>query len=122
MRNLIIYNLTHQTEPVQAKHAESFFPKLAGLMFRKNLPKNSGLLLTEKNDSVVNSSIHMLFMRFDICVVWINSNYKVVDVKIAKKWHLAYFSKKPAQSVLELNVSREKDFLVGDQLKIENEK
>ncbi len=122
MTNLIIHNLSRPTDPIHAKLAKSFFSKLAGLMFRKELPIDSGLLLTETKDSILNTSIHMLFMNFDICAVWIDSSHHVADVKLAKKWHLAYFSKKPAQFVLELHSSRITSFVVGDQLQYEYEK
>jgi uncharacterized membrane protein (UPF0127 family) len=60
-------------------------------------------------------------MNFDICAVWINQKNSVVDVKLAKKWRLAYLPIKPAQYVLELNASRISDFVIGDQLQMDYE-
>jgi len=116
MTTIHIKNLSKPSIVINAILAKSFFSKLAGLMFQKNLPNQSGLLLADSAESIINTSIHMLFMNFDICVVWINHNLQVVDVKYAKKWALAYFPKKAAQYTLELNISQMHNFSVGDQL------
>ena len=85
-------------------------------MFEKDLPENGGILLDEHSESKVNTSIHMLFMNFDITAVWIDSKQRVVDVKLAKKWGLAYFPKSPARYVLEISSQHLNDFHEGDQL------
>ncbi len=97
-----IFNPTTNTT-LHAIIADTFFPKLAGLMFRKSIPLDSCLILSERYESVVNTSIHMLFMRFDIGVLWLSKDLIIVDKKIAKKWHLAYISRLPAQYVVELH-------------------
>jgi len=66
----------------------------------------------------MNASIHMLFMRFDIAAIWINSAKKVVDVQIAKRWHLAYLPARPARYILETHVSQADNFQIGDQITI----
>lgn len=85
-------------------------------MFAPKLPEYGGILLDEHSDSIMNTSIHMLFMNFDIAAVWIDSNRQVVDIKLAKKWKLAYFPVAPARFVLEISASRLGDFSVGDKL------
>ena len=122
MTTIQILNRSNPSVIINASLAKSFFSKLAGLMFQKYLPDQSGLLLADSSESKINTSIHMLFMNFDICVVWINQGLQVVDVKYAKKWALAYFPKKAAQYTLELNTSHMQDFSVGDQLDFSNEK
>ena len=122
MTKLTIINTTRSNKSIQVNLAESFFSKLAGLMFRKCLSIDSGILLSDSSDSILNSSIHMLFMNFDICAVWISSSFEVVDVKIAKKWHLAYFPAKPAKYVLEAHPTRISDYSIGDQLHFDYEK
>ena len=54
--------------------ADSYFTRLAGLMFRKKLPPTTGLLLTPCN------SVHMCFMRFAIDVVYLDKEYNIVKV------------------------------------------
>lgn len=92
-----------------------------GLMFKNNLPVDSGLLISENSESKLNTSIHMLFMNFDILAVWISKDLKVVDTQYAKRWHLGYFPGSAAQFVLELNPYKIDDFIIGDQLQFQYE-
>lgn len=114
-----ITNLTKNITPVTVDVADSFFLKLIGLMFRKTLHPHEGLLLSEKYESIINSSIHMLFMQFDICVIWIDKSFYVVDKKYARKWRPAYFPKKAAKYVLELNATQINNYTIGDRLEIQ---
>jgi uncharacterized membrane protein (UPF0127 family) len=91
-------------------------------MFVRSLPDNAGIVLVDTVESRINTSIHMLFMNFDITTVWVDTNYRVVDVVLAKKWHLAYFPKKAAKYVIEISTSHIDDFHIGDQLSFSNEK
>jgi uncharacterized protein len=115
-----LQNLSNKNQ-IKTEVAASFFSKFCGLMFRKGLSPDNGLILSESSESIINSSIHMLFMRFDITVLWLNRELKVVDKCVARRWHLAYFSKIPAKHVLELHVSQLDHFSVGDVLKIVDE-
>jgi uncharacterized membrane protein (UPF0127 family) len=72
-------------------------------MFRSRLPPDEGLLLVEKRDSRLDTSIHMLFVPFDLAVFWINSDMIVVDKVIAKSWKPAYFPKADAKFTLEIH-------------------
>jgi uncharacterized membrane protein (UPF0127 family) len=90
---------------------------LRGLTFRPRLGRDEGLILAGTRDSRLDSSIHMLFVRFDLAVVWINSNMVVVDKVIAKSWRPAYFSKHPAKYVLEIHPDRWEAFAIGDTVK-----
>jgi len=87
---------------------------LRGLTFRSRLSLDQGLLLVGKRDSRLDSSIHMLFVAFDLTVIWINSEMQVVDKIIAKSWRPAYFSKQPARYVLEIHPERWEDYEIGD--------
>jgi uncharacterized membrane protein (UPF0127 family) len=85
-------------------------------MFKKNLEKYEGILLVDKNDSRINSAIHMFFMRFDIAVVWINAQFKVVDVKHALPWRPSYIPAQPAKYILETRPEYIDHFHIDDQL------
>lgn len=87
-----------------------------GLQFRAHLPANEGILFVRRRESIVDTSIHMLFMRFSIAVIWIDGQGRVVDKKLAKPWRPAYASSKPAQYYLEANVSLLDRVQVGDVL------
>jgi len=78
------------------------------------------LLLVGTRDSRVESSIHMLFVSFDLSVVWINSAMQVVDKVLAKSWRPAYFSRQPARYVLEIHPARWGNFEIGDAVEFKN--
>lgn len=121
MKIVTIHNLSNnRIEPVHAKYCMSFMSKFRGLMFQKNLRIDEGLLLVESVDSILSASIHMLFMNFDIGVIWINKNGVVVDKMHAKRWHMAYAPSQPACLTLEIHPRRLPDFNIGDVLTHEN--
>ncbi|HJQ14138.1 MAG TPA: DUF192 domain-containing protein [Anaerolineales bacterium] len=104
------------TGPLRIKYCDTFFTQLRGLTFRSHLAREEGLLLVGKRDSRLDSSIHMLFVPFDLSVIWINSAMQVVDKCLAKSWRPAYFSKQPARYVLEIHPERWGDFEIGDRV------
>jgi uncharacterized membrane protein (UPF0127 family) len=101
---------------IYCKIADTFLSKLCGLMLQKEISPNAGLILSESSESVINSSIHMLFMRFNIAVIWLNKDKFVVSKKLAKKWRLAYFSDKPACYIVETHPSQLENFSIGDHI------
>ena len=88
-------------------------------MFTRNLPADGGLILVQSKDSKVNASIHMMFMYLDLAVIWINSEYSVVDKVLAHRWKLIYLPKNEAMYVLETGVSHLSDFNIGDKVRFE---
>jgi uncharacterized membrane protein (UPF0127 family) len=99
---------------LQIKYCDTFLTQLRGLTFRSHLAREEGLLLVGKRDSRLDSSIHMLFVSFDLAVIWIDSTMQVVDKVLARAWRPAYFSKQPAKYVLEIHPERWGDFEIGD--------
>ena len=99
---------------LRIRYCDTFLTQLRGLTFRSELSPEEGLLLVGTRDSRLESSIHMLFVPFDLAVVWINSAMQVVDKVLAKSWRPAYFSKHPARYVLEVHPERWQDFEIGD--------
>jgi len=89
-------------------------------MFRRNLGEGEGLLMVEPVSSRISTSIHMLFMAFPIAAIWLDSDFKIVDMQLAKPWHLAYVPAQPAQYTLEasqelLSVIAPRDQLVFEK-------
>ena len=116
VRNLDFPNQT----ALQIKYCDSFICRLRGLTFRRPLSPTEGLLLVEKQDSRINTSIHMLGVSFDIAVIWINSSMQVVDKVLAESWHLAYAPKDAAQYILEIHPDRLDEFEIGHKVKFED--
>ena len=97
---------------LKIKIADSFFTRLAGLMFKKKLPVETGLLLAPCN------SVHMCFMRFAIDVVYLDKDYKVLKiVKNLKPWIGLSMCRK-AWAALELTAGEAEHcgFAVGKKL------
>ncbi|MBI5952387.1 MAG: DUF192 domain-containing protein [Chloroflexi bacterium] len=120
-RLIIVHNLNKEIkDPPQVGYCDSFSCRLRGLMFRPHLPRNEGLLLVEKRDSRLDTSIHMFFVSFDLAVFWINSEMTVVDKVLAKSWHPAYFSKADAKYTLEIHSDRIGDYQIGDKVEFKD--
>ena len=93
--------------------ADSFFNRLRGLMFRKHLEVGHGLLITSCN------SIHMMFMRFAIDVVYLDKDYTIIKiVRNLRPW-LGVSICLSASSALELNSGEAQrlNLQVGQKLK-----
>ena len=121
MPSVIIKNITRPlTLPLEVRYCEKFLDRFLGLMFHPPLEMSEGVLLVGKQESRLDASIHMLFMRMDLAVVWMTSDFEVVDVRLAKAWRPVYFPMKPAQHVLEISAERIADFQVGDHLQLED--
>jgi uncharacterized membrane protein (UPF0127 family) len=118
---IIIQNLNKEIkDPPHVGYCDSFFCRLRGLMFRTHLELNEGLLLVEKRDSRLDTSIHMFFVPFDLAVFWINSEMTIVDKVIARSWRPAYFPKADAKYTLEIHPDRFGDYDIGDKVDFRN--
>jgi uncharacterized membrane protein (UPF0127 family) len=105
---------------LRISYCDTFLKQLRGFTFRPHLARDEGLVLVGRRDSRLDSSIHMFFVSFDLCVVWINSQMQVVDKVLAKSWRPAYFSKRPAKYVLEVHPDRWDEFEIGDTVQFTN--
>jgi uncharacterized membrane protein (UPF0127 family) len=119
--NIFIQNLDKQIKsPTRVKYCDSFTCRLRGLMFRPQLALDEGLLLVIERDARLDSSIHMLFVSFDLAVFWINSHMEVVDKVIARSWHPAYFPARAARYILEIHPARFNDYEIGHKVEFQN--
>ena len=89
-------------------------------MFRSRIDQDEGLLLAIGHDSRADSSIHMLFVPFDLAVFWINSNMEIVDKVIAKSWRPAYFPARAARYTLEVHPDHFNDYEIGNKVEFHN--
>jgi len=101
---------------VNVKYCDTFWSKFIGLMFSRELKPDYGLILVEKNETRMNTAIHMLFMKYDLTILWLDKQMVIVDKVVAKKWVPIYFPKKPAQYVVELHHSKFSEYSIGDKL------
>ena len=95
--------------------ANTFYKRLIGLMFKKSINKDEGLLISPCN------SIHMFFMKFSIDVIFIDKNDKILYVlEDFKPWRISKIVL-GSKYVLELPPKTIKNTLttIGDIIKIQ---
>jgi uncharacterized membrane protein (UPF0127 family) len=88
-------------------------------MFRSSLTPEEGLLLVKRSESCLGTSIHMLFVKMNLAVIWINSEFTVVDAILACSWHSAYIPRQRARFTLEIHPNRLNEFKIGDHLEFQ---
>ena len=74
----------------------SFFSRLRGLMFRRELPAGEGLIFNR------NSSVHTFWMRFPIDVVFVDRAGVVVGLREAMPPNRPYAGARRAYRTIEL--------------------
>lgn len=109
------------SEICSAELANTFIKRALGLMLRKSLGENEGMLI-EFSKSISSRSIHSFFMRFPIELIFINESNKIAEIAQLKPW--SYYSpneKANLKYVLEVNpnFSSKHDIKAGDALEIE---
>lgn len=86
-----------------------------GLRFKKMPGKDEALILDTKTESVIGSIVDMVFVFYEICVVWLDRNKNVVDVKTARPFRF-YIPRKKARYVIETNAANTNKFKVGQKI------
>lgn len=99
-----------------AKWCDTFGRKLRGFTFRRQINQTDGLVLVEKADGKVNTSIHMFFVFFDLGVIWVNDAGVVVGTVLAKPWRPSYVPPAPARYVIEGHPAILETVKIGDQI------
>ena len=94
--------------------ADRFFSRFRGLLGRRGLPPGEGLLLSP------SSSVHTMFMRFPIDVVFLDRGLQVVGVSAeVRPWRLA--GRRGTRHVLELAAgeAQARGIRTGERLSLE---
>lgn len=108
-----------ETPTLDVAWCDSFFCRLRGLMFRHSLPPDWGLLLVQPRESRLDAAIHMLWMRMDLAVIWLNSHRVVVDARPAYRWRSFLMPGQPAQYILETSLKHLDRFRIGEKVDFE---
>lgn len=95
---------------------DTFWKRGRGLMFRRGLPEGEVYFFEGGRESVVEASIHMLFVFFPIAVVWLDRDGRVVDKALAQPFRPYYAPQRPARSYVEGDPSLLGGVSVGDEL------
>lgn len=96
----------------EVENANHFVRRFMGLMYRKNMAENHGLLLTPCNE------IHTFGMRFSIDTVALDKDNRVLFIDPAVPPHKVRKKVKNAKKILELNagIAERLGIKVGDVL------
>jgi len=100
----------------RAREARSFWARLVGLMGRRRLEEEEGLLISPC------SSVQTLFMLFPIDVIFLDREAKVVRVAPALRPFRLAFGGRGARDALEVaaGTAARSDTAVGDRLAMED--
>ena len=98
--------------------ADDFFSRLMGLMFREDAKFPLLFEIPQKVNSRKRSSIHSLFMRFDIVLVFIDGNNVVYEITDLAPWNY-YVPEKSAKYIGEFDKKEFNNCLkIGDEIEI----
>ncbi len=104
----------------KAKYLDNFWFKARGLMFSMPLKKGSGLVLVSKDEGILETTIHMLFVFYPIDILWVNSGMEVVDIKRNVLPFIPFISpRKPAKYVIELPRKACLGIKIGNKIRFE---
>jgi len=116
-KRLRIHNLTRPLlRPLIVASCDDFRCRFLGLMGQRSLGQEEGLLFRWPKAGRVDTAIHMLFMRFPIAIIWLDTEGKVVDRRHARPWVDFLIPSAAAQYVLEIHPDRLDEFATGDQI------
>lgn len=106
--------------PLFAGYCDGFWCRLRGLAWQRALHPERGLVLAHARAGRSQSSIHMLGMFFDLAIVWLDEDKRVVDVQPAYRWRSVLLPAKAARYVIECALERIPEFQLGEQIDFEN--
>lgn len=102
----------------QLEIADTFLQKRQGLMHRKTLQKNAGMLFV-----YFGPADHRIWMKntlIPLTVIWLDENARIINIKIlqpCKSMNCPVSSaSKPSKFILELHQNQYTQFNIGDQL------
>lgn len=108
--NISINNLIYNDIEV----AKGFYSRLIGLIDRKYLNNNQGLLLKKCK------SVHTFFMKIPIDIVYLDKNYKILFFETLNPWRVGRFIK-GTKHILELKKGESLNMRYGDYIKFIDE-
>ena len=103
----------------RVRYCTNVFCRFRGLMFRRHLEDDEGLLLVGRREDRADAAVHMFFVFFPIAVIWLDALGAVVDARLARPFRPIYVPSAAAKDVLEGPPSLLKRVAVGDQLRFE---
>lgn len=115
----ILYKKINNEKISEVIIANTFQKRLLGLMLRQKTEFPMLFEIPQNIGSRMRSSIHSLFMRFDLKLVFIDKNNIVFEMADLKPWRL-YVPKKEAKYIIEFDKSKFENYniKIGDKIEI----
>ena len=115
----ILYNKNSDKKIAKIKIANSFFKRFLGLMFKKKCDYPLLFEIPQNIKIKERSSIHSLFMKFELALVFIDENHLIYEISDLKPWKY-YVPKKGAKYIIEFDKKEFKnyDLKIGDEIEL----
>ena len=115
----ILYNKNSGEKIDKIKIANSFFKRFLGLMFKKKCDYPMLFEIPQDIQIKERSSIHSLFMRFELALVFIDEENLIYEIADLKPWKY-YVPKKRAKYIIEFdkNEFENYDLKIGDEIEL----
>jgi hypothetical protein len=94
--------------------ADTFLSRARGLMFRRRVPDDYALVF--RFDSTVSRSLHMVFVPFDIDVLWLSGRRVETSARLPA-W--TGFGRGTGDTIVELPAGAAEGVAVGDEVYVE---
>ena len=114
-----LYNKNSKEKIADVQMAKSFNARLLGLMFKKDTDHPLLFEIPQNVNNRYRSSIHSLFMRFDLKLIFIDGNNIIYEIADLKPWHY-HIPKKSAQYIIEFNKNNFNNYnlKIGDEIEL----
>ena len=115
----ILYDKNSHEKIDKIKIANSFFKRFLGLMFKKKCDYPMLFEIPQDIQIKERSSIHSLFMRFELALVFIDEENLIYEIADLKPWRY-YVPKKGAKYIIEFDKKEFEnyDLKIGDEIEL----
>lgn len=101
----------------KVKFSDDIFSKTRGLMFSRPLKKGEALVLRAKEESIMETTVHMFFVFFTIDIAWLDKSKIIVDMRRSVRAFTPLITpRKPAKYVVEFPKNTLRHVDMGDKL------
>ncbi|MFB6077599.1 MAG: DUF192 domain-containing protein [Halarchaeum sp.] len=110
----VVHDENGETLASDVETADSFLSRARGLMFRRSVPSDYALVF--EFDGAAERDVHMVFVPFDLDVLWVE-NGEVQRVETLSSW--TGLASARADRLVELPAGAAADVRVGDTVRVE---
>lgn len=102
----------------ELKLCNTIFSKFKGLIFTRKLKNKQGIIIPLNQEKISQAAIHMLFVFYNIDVLWLDKDYKIVDLRRNLKPFTFAKPRNKAKYIVELPADSTSNINIGSKLQI----